>query len=341
VGPVVEVPIYKTLSLRDLSRLRRSSWSLFVLGTTASPTEWFDVFSAQLLIVCGNRRVRLALGNPRRRGLRERLLPQVSDERAGRIGSAHARERRLGAAWLVLSAPVPGTVFRRAHSAAPAHGARLNRQSISINSTGNRLNRHNRNYLQDTNRKLEGLVMQVDRGNRSAACVLSQAAVAGAAAASHKGTPGVSKHQIVMAARSRYRAGACTRPSRRPQRGVFAYVNGKGGVLNRQDQATSPRRPVQPAQTVGVKKPSGAGPTFCHLGGKDKKKECEHIHRLQSLSIPSFLPFPIRSFSLTSFFIITHLFQLSPSTPLSFMIRLSALSPPIYSLRPQPPLSSL
>jgi branched-chain amino acid transport system substrate-binding protein len=100
--------------------------------------------------------------------------------------------------------------------------------------------------------------MQVNRRKLGALlCVLlATAAVAGAAAASHKGTPGVSKHQIVIGGTFPYSGPAAlykTIPA--AEQAYFAYVNGKGGVRHRKIKDITLDDQYNPAQTtLAVKK---------------------------------------------------------------------------------------
>jgi branched-chain amino acid transport system substrate-binding protein len=100
--------------------------------------------------------------------------------------------------------------------------------------------------------------MQVNRRKLGALlCVLlATAAVAGTAAASHKGTPGVSKHQIVIGGTFPYSGPAAlykTIPT--AEQAYFDYVNAKGGVRHRKIKDITVDDQYNPAQTVpAVKK---------------------------------------------------------------------------------------
>jgi len=88
-------------------------------------------------------------------------------------------------------------------------------------------------------------------------CVLlATAAVAGTAAASHTGTPGVSKHQIVIGGTFPYSGPAAlykTIPS--AEQAYYAYVNAKGGVNHRKIKDITINDEYNPAETVpAVKK---------------------------------------------------------------------------------------
>jgi len=88
-------------------------------------------------------------------------------------------------------------------------------------------------------------------------CVLlATAAVAGTAAASHTGTPGVSKHQIVIGGTFPYSGPAAlykTIPS--AEQAYYAYVNAKGGVNHRKITDITINDEYNPAETVpAVKK---------------------------------------------------------------------------------------
>jgi branched-chain amino acid transport system substrate-binding protein len=86
--------------------------------------------------------------------------------------------------------------------------------------------------------------------------LLVTAAVAGSAAASHKGTPGVSKHQVVIGGTFPYSGPAAlykTIPT--AEQAYYAYVNAKGGVHHRQIKDITVDDQYNPAQTVpAVKK---------------------------------------------------------------------------------------
>jgi branched-chain amino acid transport system substrate-binding protein len=100
--------------------------------------------------------------------------------------------------------------------------------------------------------------MQVNRRKLGAllCLLLATAAVAGTAAASHKGTPGVSKHQIVIGGTFPYSGPAAlykTIPT--AEQAYFDYVNGKGGVHHRTIKDITVDDQYNPAQTVpAVKK---------------------------------------------------------------------------------------
>jgi branched-chain amino acid transport system substrate-binding protein len=100
--------------------------------------------------------------------------------------------------------------------------------------------------------------MQVNRRKLGAllCLLLATAAVAGTAAASHKGTPGVSKHQIVIGGTFPYSGPAAlykTIPT--AEQAYFDYVNGKGGVHHRKIKDITVDDQYNPAQTVpAVKK---------------------------------------------------------------------------------------
>jgi branched-chain amino acid transport system substrate-binding protein len=88
-------------------------------------------------------------------------------------------------------------------------------------------------------------------------CVLlATVAVAGTAAASHSGTPGVSKHQIVIGGTFPYSGPAAlykTIPS--AEQAYYAYVNAKGGVFHRKIKDITENDEYNPAETVpAVKK---------------------------------------------------------------------------------------
>src|SRR6476661_4726709 len=100
--------------------------------------------------------------------------------------------------------------------------------------------------------------MQVNRRTLGALlCVLlATAAVASSAAASHKGTPGVSKHQIVIGGTFPYSGPAAlykTIPT--AEQAYYAYINAKGGVHHRKIKDLTVDDQYNPAQTVpAVKK---------------------------------------------------------------------------------------
>src|SRR5690348_9088333 len=100
--------------------------------------------------------------------------------------------------------------------------------------------------------------MQVNRRTLGALLcgLLVTAAVAGSAAASHKGTPGVSKHEVVIGGTFPYSGPAAlykTIPT--AEQAYYAYVNAKGGVHHRQIKDITVDDQYNPAQTVpAVKK---------------------------------------------------------------------------------------
>src|SRR4029079_19677478 len=86
--------------------------------------------------------------------------------------------------------------------------------------------------------------------------VLATTAVAGSAAASHTGTPGVTKSQIVIGGTSPYTGPAAlykTIPT--AEQAYYAYVNAKGGVHHRKIKDIAVNDEYNPAETVpAVKK---------------------------------------------------------------------------------------
>ena len=95
--------------------------------------------------------------------------------------------------------------------------------------------------------------MQVNRKKLGAlVCVLlATAAVAGTAAASHTGTPGVSKHQIVIGGTFPFSGPAQlykTIPA--AEQAYYAYVNAKGGVHHRKIKDITLNDEYNPAETV-------------------------------------------------------------------------------------------
>jgi branched-chain amino acid transport system substrate-binding protein len=94
--------------------------------------------------------------------------------------------------------------------------------------------------------------MQVNRRKFGALlCVLlATAAVAGTAAASHTGTPGVSKHQIVIGGTFPFSGKAAlykTIPA--AELAYYAYINAKGGVFHRKIKDITLDDQYDPAQT--------------------------------------------------------------------------------------------
>jgi branched-chain amino acid transport system substrate-binding protein len=95
--------------------------------------------------------------------------------------------------------------------------------------------------------------MQVNRRKFGALLfvLLATVAVAGTAAASHTGTPGVSKHQIVIGGTFPYTGPAAlykTIPT--AEQAYYAYVNAKGGVHHRKIKDITLDDQYNPAQTV-------------------------------------------------------------------------------------------
>ena len=131
VASGVELPVYKTLAFGISAAYAGVAGSLFVLATNgfAQPSEFAVFLSLQTPRRRGRGRARLALGGPRRRGLRGAPAPGL-DERAGDRRRARPR-RRLRRRGDPRHAPAPRRLRRPARAATSSRTC-LNRGSISI-----------------------------------------------------------------------------------------------------------------------------------------------------------------------------------------------------------------